>query len=290
LRVPSIMFNKDFGKLVSDLLKEDSFPDTAAFEIETANKDLKVNVKASAEKEGNISTVVTSIWKFNTGKELKTEFKKNGDIANTVTAKFDSIRGLTVIGGVSLGSKSQSANVGVDYLFAKGTSSVKFNFPTLNNFAAPDIDLGFVFRANPNIALGLAANVKPDHETQKFSNVTLNGQYSSDQGTVNLGISATPNGGHSVGFGLFRNLNSTIAGAFSVNFKQTDKKVQSVRIKGGIRHVQGVANSRIVLDSDFNLRIGYETPLANGPTLKLGTLIDLQNQHHTTGFSILYKA
>jgi len=284
------MFNKDFGKLVSDLLKEDSFPDTAAFEYETTNRDLKVNVKASAEREGSIATVVTSIWKFNTGKELKTEFKKNGDIANTITAKFDSVKGLTVIGGISLGAKSQSANIGVDYLFAKGTSSVKFNFPTLNNVAAPDIDLGFVFQANPNIALGVAANVKPDHETQKLSNITLNGQYSSEQGTVNLAVGAVPSGGSSVSFGLFRSFNPTTAGALAVNYKQTDKKVQTTRIKGGVRRAYGSAYSRIVLDSDFNLRLGYETPLLNGPTLKIGTLIDLQNQHHTTGFTILYKA
>jgi len=283
------MFNKDFGKLVSDLLKDDSFPSTPALELETNNRDLKVTVKGTVEKEGDISSVVTSIWKFSTGRELKTEFKKNGDIANTVTARFDNIRGLTVVGGLSLGAKSQSANLGVDYLFAKGTSSVKFNFPTLNNFAAPDIDFGFVFQATPTLALGATANVQPDHETQKLSNITFNGQYSGDQATVNLGFSYNPTGSGSVGVGVYKPFNPYTAGALSANLKVSDTKVQTYRLSGGVKRFINGSIARVVVDSDLNLRLGYETLLANGPTLKIGTVIDIQNQQHKTGFTVFYK-
>jgi len=285
------MFNKDFGKRVTDLLKQDSFPTSPAVEIETVPaSDLKVTVKGSAENDGKILTAITSVWNFNAGKELKTEFKKKGEIANTLTLKFPSVPGLTVVTGVTLSSKDSNANLGFDYLFARGTGSVKFNFPDLQ-FASPEIDLGFVLLPSPTFAFGVAANIKPDHETQKVGNLAINGQYTDSYNTVNVGLAFSPSAASANAVvGFYRHLNADTGVALQVDYKQQEKKDAVVKVAGGVRRRYGSATLRAVIDTDVNLLLGYEVPLNAAQQLKVGSKIDLKNQHHTSGFTLVFRS
>jgi len=277
-------------KKVTDLLKQDSFPTSAALEIETTPaSDLKVTVKGSAEKDGKVLTAITSLWNFNVGKELKTEFKKNGEIGNTVTLKFPSVPGLTFTGGVTLSSRDQSANVGLDYLFARGTGSVKFNFPDLQ-FASPEIDLGFVLQPSLIFAFGLTAKVKPDSETQKLGSVGFNGQYSDSFTNVNVGVGYSPSGSVNGTVGFYRHLNADTGLALQIDYKQEEKKDPVVKIAGGVRRRYGAATLRAVLDSDVNLLLGYEIPLNASQQLKVGSKIDIQNSQHTSGFTLVFRS
>jgi len=272
------MFNKDFGKNVSDFFgKGFGTSHKVSFSIPSNSQ-----FRASAETEirdDAVATSFTPVW--SDGKtDVKFDLKNNGAVSTAVTLRpAIGVSSTTTLG---LGAK-KTLNVAIDYIARRATFSANLRFPSLQP-VCPSVELGAVVKHN-NYYGGIIGSVRPDSKQLEY--VTLNVQLRENATAARYVVNAAatyfgPNKNQGL-LGLFYqyNLRTSIFSQILVN--NGNNLVAGLGLS---RKLDNSTEAKVALHSTGILGVSASKDINDRVNLTIGSQIDVNTFTHRTGATV----
>lgn len=277
------MFNKDFGKSVSDFFGK-GYPTTqkVTFDIAAPGSQYRAVAEGEVRSDNTVATSFAPVW--SDGKnEVKVDFKNTGAVATALT--FRPAAGVVTTATLGLGAK-KNLNVGVDYTAKQATFSSTLRFPTLQ--AAPSVEAGVVVRKD-KCAGGVIGSVKPDSKQLEYATVNFEFRDTISSSRYILNAAATYYGpGKTQGVLGLAYLYSFRYSFFSQILVNNGRDL--VAALGVSRLIDSGTLAKVAFRSTGHASVSVAKDISEKVNLTVGTEVNVLDSTHRSGFTINIKA
>jgi len=282
------MFNKDFGKLASDLLKKD-YPTNVELTINSNTPGYaRVDTTTALNVDGTYTTVVRPTF------PLSQNIDFEGTLSTTGVQNFKLVARNLLTAGLKAnlsvdhirrridGDKiltSQKISTGADYVYKSGTVSAKLSLPALA-IDLPDVVLATVYTKD-NLAAGVEAALSLK-DPVLCDRVTINAEYRTKDYVVSGSvITSATRQVNATGRYFYRHQKFDFGS--EINWNGAAQKGDAA--VGLARLLQGGGLAKVAFRTSGAVGLSFKQRLSNNTSLLVGTEVDISTLVHNTGIN-----